>query len=263
MNELITSKAQYLDSREVAEMVEKSHDKLLRDIRTYITQLSLSNIGESDFFIKSTYKNGRGKEYPCYLITKKGCEFIANKLTGQKGTAFTARYVNRFHEMEDVLAEQQPNNIIAKLDSYMIENPIERAKRWIEEYEEKLALEEKIKEDKPKVEYFDSIVEARLLTNFRDTAKELHLSQTQFTGWLLDKKFIYRDSRGTLLPYEPYRANGWFQVKDYVNRYNGFAGLRTLITPTGKAALKLILESEECSMSDFKKHGGRHRKSGS
>ena len=63
---------QKLDSREVAEMVGKAHDKLLRDIRTYIEQLSLSKIGESDFFVESKYKNERGKEYPCYLITKRG-----------------------------------------------------------------------------------------------------------------------------------------------------------------------------------------------
>ena len=96
---------QTISSIEVAEMVGKAHDKLLRDIRTYIEQLSLSKIGESDFFTESTYKNERGKEYPCYNVTKKGCEFIAHKLTGVKGTEFTAKYINRFHDMEDVIRE--------------------------------------------------------------------------------------------------------------------------------------------------------------
>lgn len=104
MNEL----QQKLDSREVAEMVGKAHDKLLRDIRTYIEQLSLSKIGESDFFTESKYKNERGKEYPCYLITKEGCEFIAHKLTGVKGTEFTAKYIKRFHEMENIIKERVP-----------------------------------------------------------------------------------------------------------------------------------------------------------
>lgn len=99
---------QKLDSREVAEMVGKAHDKLLRDIRNYIEQLSLAKIGESDFFIESTYKNERGKEYPCYLITKEGCEFIAHKLTGVKGTEFTAKYIKRFHQMEDIIKEHVP-----------------------------------------------------------------------------------------------------------------------------------------------------------
>lgn len=94
---------QTLTSMEVAEMVEKEHNKLLRDIRSYSKQLDEAKIGQSDFFTESTYVNARGKEYPCYLVTKKGCEFIAHKLTGVKGTAFTARYINRFHEMEDKL----------------------------------------------------------------------------------------------------------------------------------------------------------------
>ena len=97
---------QTLNSREVAEMVEKEHNKLLRDIRTYIEQLGEAKIGFTDFFKESTYKTGQNKELPCYLITKKGCELIAHKMTGIKGTIFTARYINRFHEMEDFLSVQ-------------------------------------------------------------------------------------------------------------------------------------------------------------
>ena len=81
----------YLDSREVAEMVGKEHNMLLRDIRRYAEQLGQSKIAQSDFFKESTYKNKQNKEQPCYLVTKKGCEFIAHKLTGVKGTEFTAK----------------------------------------------------------------------------------------------------------------------------------------------------------------------------
>lgn len=105
-----------LDSREVAAMIDKEHHKLLRDIRTYIEQIdevnkkafeegkgNESKIGLVEFFKESTYVDGKGESRPCYLITKKGCEFIANKLTGIKGTEFTVRYINRFHEMEEAL----------------------------------------------------------------------------------------------------------------------------------------------------------------
>lgn len=94
----------YIDSREVAEMVEKTHANLLKDIRRYCKQLGEVKIDFSDFFTESTYRTEQGRENPCYNITKKGCEFIAHKLTGTKGTAFTARYINRFHEMESQLA---------------------------------------------------------------------------------------------------------------------------------------------------------------
>lgn len=91
----------YIDSREVAEMVGKDHNMLLRDIRRYCEQLGQSKIAQSDFFDESTYQNSQNKTMPCYLVTKKGCEFIAHKLTGTKGTEFTAKYINRFHDMEE------------------------------------------------------------------------------------------------------------------------------------------------------------------
>ena len=100
---------QRLDSREVAEMVGKEHKNIIRDIRGYLGEFSQLNLEPSDFFIESTYKNERGKEYPCYLVSKKGCEFIAHKLTGVKGTEFTAKYINRFHEMEDKIQYQFQN----------------------------------------------------------------------------------------------------------------------------------------------------------
>lgn len=89
-----------ITSMEAAEWCGKEHSKLLRDIRNYISQLGAAKIGFSDFFKESTYVTEQNKTLPCFLVTKKGCEFIAHKMTGQKGTEFTARYINRFHEME-------------------------------------------------------------------------------------------------------------------------------------------------------------------
>lgn len=111
-----------LDSREVAKMIRKEHKALMRDIRRYINQINECNlapvdnleIAPGDFFRESTYYDGKGEMRPCYQITRKGCEFIANKLTGTKGTAFTARYINRFHEMEDIITEQQAQKKIER-----------------------------------------------------------------------------------------------------------------------------------------------------
>lgn len=96
MNEL---EQKCIDSREVAEMVGKEHKELLRDIRRYCKQLGESKIALTDFFTESEYTDKSNRQKPCYLVTKKGCEFIAHKLTGVKGTEFTAKYINRFHEM--------------------------------------------------------------------------------------------------------------------------------------------------------------------
>ena len=89
---------QKLDSREVAEMVEKAHNELMKDIRRYIVQLGEGKIPHTDFFQEFTYRTTQNKEMPCFLVTKKGCEFIANKLTGVKGAVFTAKYIERFHQ---------------------------------------------------------------------------------------------------------------------------------------------------------------------
>ena len=106
MNELTLIKQHggaYIDSREVAEIIDKRHDNLLRDIAGYIKTLIKSthlNFEVSRFFLESSYFDSTGRTLPCYLISKIGCEMVANKLTGEKGVLFTAAYVTKFNEME-------------------------------------------------------------------------------------------------------------------------------------------------------------------
>lgn len=92
-----------IDSREVARMMEKRHDHLIRDVDTYCEYLAAPKIGVSEFWQTSSYKDTTGRKCKCYLITKKGCEFLAHKMTGRKGAIFTAIYINRFHRMEEAL----------------------------------------------------------------------------------------------------------------------------------------------------------------
>lgn len=94
---------QVIDSRDVAQMVEREHNALLKTIRSYCEYLGEGEIAQSDFFIPSNYINAQNKEMPSYLITKKGCDMIANKMTGKKGVLFTAAYVTAFEEMRQAL----------------------------------------------------------------------------------------------------------------------------------------------------------------
>ena len=108
MNNLtvFTEKGQQLvDSREVASLIKKDHSKLLRDIRVYCEYLIESNFGLNEFFIESSYKDTIGRELSCYLLTRKGCELVANKLTGRKGVVFTAKYVEAFEKMHKLITE--------------------------------------------------------------------------------------------------------------------------------------------------------------
>lgn len=92
-----------VDSRDVAEMVDRNHNELLKSIRTYIGYLNEGNFAPVDFFVESSYADAKGEKRPCYLITRKGCDMIANKLTGRKGVLFTAAYVTAFGEMQETL----------------------------------------------------------------------------------------------------------------------------------------------------------------
>lgn len=100
---------------EIAEMMETEHWKLLRKlegqekngkhIKGYIEILGGNDIVVTDFFIKSSYHTEQNKKMPCYEVTKLGCDFLANKFTGEKGVLFTARYVKRFYEMENQIKQ--------------------------------------------------------------------------------------------------------------------------------------------------------------
>lgn len=193
-----------LTSMEVANMMEKRHGNLVRSISMYSAYIKESNddicqlknelakekhecsdlknelaknetIDLQEFWTKSSYFDEQGKSRICYNITKKGCEFIAHKCTGRKGTVFTARYINRFHEMEHEITgkrlgtkEKVPN---------VANCPAPPAKNW---YRKNLW---KIKPCAVKMycsveEFLDFLFE--YLNNFFDTliAKEIYEEQT-------------------------------------------------------------------------------------
>lgn len=114
---------------------------------------------------------------------------------------------------------------------------IEALKALIAAEEEKQQLQLANQSMKPKAEYFDSLVERNLLTNFRDTAKQLHIPQNTLIELLITNRYIYRDKKGTLKPYSEYTPE-YFEMKDF--SYNGHAGVQTLVTPKGKEAFRLM-----------------------
>lgn len=91
----------------------------------------------------------------------------------------------------------------------------------------------------PKADYFDELVDRNLLTNFRETAKELGVKPKAFVDWLLEKKFLYRDKKGKLLPREE-KNNGLFEVKETKNDKTQWSGVQTLVTPKGRETFRLL-----------------------
>ncbi len=91
----------------------------------------------------------------------------------------------------------------------------------------------------PKADYFDELVDRNLLTNFRETAKQFGVKEKPFIQFLLDKKYIYRDKKGKLMPYAE-KNNGLFEVKECFNEKTQWSGTQTLVTPKGRETFRLL-----------------------
>ena len=93
----------------------------------------------------------------------------------------------------------------------------------------------------PKADYFDELVERNTLTNFRETAKQLEVGPKAFITFLLERKYIYRDKRGKLLPYAD-KNDGLFEVKECFNDKTQWSGTQTLVTPKGRETFRLLCQ---------------------
>lgn len=207
-----------IDSREVAEMMGKEHKDIIRQIEGgktnktvgIIPSLVSGNFTPTDYFVESSYKDSQNKERKCYLVTKMGCELLGNKQQGEKGILFSAKYVERFNQMEETLRGQ-----IQKLDSYMIENPIDRAKRWIEEYEEKVALLEENKINKPKANYYDKVLNTKGTMTTTQVAKGFGMTAQTLNTYLYDKRIQFKQG-DMWVPYREYDGKGYTDVRTFL-----------------------------------------------
>lgn len=224
----------YLNSREVAEMVGKEHNKLLRDIRVYITQLDASKVGRTDFFTESRYTDKSNRQKPCYLVTKKGCEFIAHKLIGVKGTEFTAKYINRFHEMEDTIKTQLPqgNDLIALA--------VIEAQKMIAE------RDKQIERMKPKEIFADAVSASETSILVGDLAKLISqngykIGQKRLFEWLRTNNFLIKCGSSRNMPQQRFVEQGLFEVKESnVQNPDGSVRITRTTKVTGKGQLYFV-----------------------
>lgn len=92
----------------------------------------------------------------------------------------------------------------------------------------------------PKADYFDDLVDRNLLTGFRETAKELGIKPKEFISFLLSRKYLYRDKKGKLMPYQVHVNNGLFELKECFNEKTQWTGTQTLVTPKGRETFRLL-----------------------
>lgn len=114
-----------------------------------------------------------------------------------------------------------------------------------EEQDKRKALEGEVKEMQPKAEYFDELVDRNLLTNFRDTAKELHVKQKEFIEKLLELGYVYCDQKNKLQPYQQHIDKGLFELKECKGNSSKWCGTQTLITPKGRETFRLLFSNKQ------------------
>ncbi len=242
MNELtiINKNNRFLvESRDVAKLIEKKHDNLLRDIRGYKRIIEdSSNLKSQDFFIESTYVNAQNKTQPCYLLTKKGCDMVANKMTGEKGIIFTAIYVAKFDEMEKYL-KNEPQPKLPTTYKEALQHLIEQV-----EVNEKLQLEGKmkdqvIKELKPKADYTDMILKNKGLVTITQIAKDYGMSGKEMNKILHERGIQYKQS-GQWLLYKQYQGKGYTHSETIdITRSDGMTDVKMTTKWTQKGRLFL------------------------
>ncbi|HFC9286514.1 TPA: Rha family transcriptional regulator [Clostridium perfringens] len=227
MSNLIkTNTVQTINSREVAEMMEVRHDSLLRKIDSIISVLTEQHFVVSDFFILSFYFDSTGRELKCYDVTRKGCEMLAHKSTGAKGILFTAKYIERFHEMENQIR-----------DSYMIADPVKRALAWAEEEKQRLLLEAEnrekqllIEEYKPKAEVYDEFLQVKGDISIGEFGKSVGLGSKRIFSILRDRKILLSGNNHNI-PAQAYVDANYFNVNLY--SHNGLLCKKVMLTSKG------------------------------
>lgn len=179
--------------------------------------------------VKSFTVVGNGAEKPIedYAMTINMAKEVSMIQRNEKGKEARTYFIACEQKLKEIQPKQYqlPQTYLEALKALVV----------AEEEKQQLALENKVM--KPKAEYFDNLVDRNLLTNIRDTAKQIHIPQNKFVSLLLDNKFVYRDAKRKLKPYAEY-VPLYFELKDFER--NGHADTQLLINPKGKETFRLM-----------------------
>ena len=239
MNEIVYNKNNQAitNSILVAEKFGKEHKHVLGAIRNlldtraensaFVENQELTSMFELVEIEQPMPVGGGVKKTPMYIMNRDGFTLLAMGFTGDKALAFKIEYIRAFNKMEAYI----------KSGSNLPKTFAEALRLAADQQERIEAQDRIIREQTPKADYFDNLVERNLLTNFRDTAKQIGLKQNDFIKRLIHDKYIYRDKKNTIKPYSKF-VDELFEIKDW--GVDGKAGLQTLITPKGKETFRLL-----------------------
>ena len=199
-----------MSSREIAELLGSRH----RDVCICIERLMDSDAIEGYAAVPYTHPQN-GQTYKEYMIGKRDSYVIVAQLS----PVFTARLVDRWQELEEQASK--PQFVLPK--TYL-----EALKALVVTTEEVMALENKVKEDEPKVEFFDTYVDNQLCETLTESWKSLGLKPNKFSKFLGEQGVLTKRGSSAWLPKQEYINREYFKVK--VNEYGG----QTYVTHKGK-----------------------------
>lgn len=221
MNELKVfnfNQVDVVDSREVAKLVEKRHDHLIRDISSYIKIMeanapkigavgNTTKITPVNFFIPSTYQDSKGETRPCYLLTKKGCDMVANKMTGEKGVLFTAAYITAFEKMRESYGYAIPKDYPSALRA--LADAEEKRLALVEENE---AQRQAIADFQPIKQYVDTILSSNRTLTTTQIAADYDMSAKRLNK-ILHEEEIQRYVNKQWILYTQHMGKGYTKSK--------------------------------------------------
>ena len=209
-----------MSSLEIAELTGKRHDHVMVDIEKMLKALEIHAPRFS-----GTYKTARGNEYKCYNLPKRETLILVSGYS----VTMRARIIDRWQELEGA---NKNNGIFMPNFS----DPVEAAIAWANEKRISQMLEQKIEEQKPKVEFAETVGRSDGTLSIGDFAKllpkEWKIGRNKLFKWLRDNKYLMKDN----VPYQRYVNEGLFEVIETVSEYDSqdYINLLTLITGKGQ-----------------------------
>ncbi|TPR16679.1 phage regulatory protein/antirepressor Ant [Apilactobacillus timberlakei] len=218
--------------------VAKTFGKKNKHVLESIDQLLKDGVAEKSadpMFMEGTYKHPQNHQtYRMYYMNKDGFTLLAMGFTGKKAMQFKMEYINAFNEMQDKLKS-------VNQDSYMIEDPVKRAEKWIAEQNERKQLEADNKKLKPKALFADAVSTSHSTILVGELAKLLkqngiNIGQIRLFAWLRENGYLIRRKGADYnAPTQRSMEMKLFRTKETtINHSNGHVTVNKTPKVTGK-----------------------------
>ena len=216
-------------SRRVADVFEKDHRHVLRDIDSL--KEDVPNFGQ--MFEENKAPDSYGRPQRVYYLNRDGLSLLAMGFTGRKAMEWKLKYIQAFNSMEKALQERNK-------PSYQITDPIARAQAWIEEEKKRQLLQAQNEEMKPKALFADAVSSSRTSILIRDLAKlvkqnGVDMGQNRLFSWLRDNGYLIKSGSDKNMPTQRSMDMSLFEIQE--GNYTDGGG-RNCITRTTKVTGK-------------------------